>query len=160
MGAGRSRLTWLWAGHCGHPAGGQGHSARPRCSRSRRAPGPGKAREGWLGGPSAAGHPSPPQYTILDMGFVFSALLRHHPAVPHAFAETTPFFKIWLKLGFSRVPFSSQLSSSFGWYPPPQQGDCSPCLQISCAGGKVLGSGGAGGERHSFCSQLMGKIGT
>lgn len=85
---------------------------------------------------------------------------RHHPAVPHAFAETTPFFKTWLKLGFSQVPFSSQLSSSFGWYPTLQQGDCSPCLQISCAGGKVLGSGGAGGGRHSFCSQLMGKIGT
>lgn len=105
-GAGGSRLTWLWAGHCGHPAGGQGHSARPHCSHSRREPGPGRVRaRGLAVGNRQPGvhvpqpHSTPaPLSTALDMGLVFSAPFRPRTAVRVAcFCIGFPFFKRWLK---------------------------------------------------------------
>lgn len=104
-GAGGARLTWLWAGHCGHPAGGQGHSARPHCSHSRREPGPGRARgEGWLGGKPTAWspRPSPPQHTSSSLYCTRHGLRLFCPfQTPHCrfscFCVDFPFFNRRLK---------------------------------------------------------------
>lgn len=99
VGAGRNQLTWLWAGHCGHPAGGQGHSARPHCSHSRRAPGSRRAGGGQLDRECTAWIPalavdqsSPPHYTSFTLRHtrqglqLFCPFHRHHAVISHAFA--------------------------------------------------------------------------
>lgn len=95
----RNQLTWLWAGRCGHLAGGRGHSAHPHCSHSRRAPGPGRGRCGWLERAPTASSPClpcgsalPSQHTSSSLcgtrhGLWFSCPFhRHRAAFDHGFA--------------------------------------------------------------------------
>jgi hypothetical protein len=78
------QLTWPWAGHSGHPAQGWGRSAHPHCSRSRKAPGPGRSgcgRPNRGGRIFAMGCPEP-EHTSLCLCLLCSSQSPPCPSLP------------------------------------------------------------------------------
>lgn len=159
-GARRRQLTWLWAGRCGRPAEGQGHSARPHCSHSRRAPGPGRGRGGQLDrapiawSPHLCGVPSltPTAHQLLSLRHSTraSAFLPFSQRAHWRFSRfgiDTPSIKHDSKLSSSWVPFSSSLRGRTGTTKSPvthQSSSREHLLIIYCVEGKVFGTGAIG----------------